>query len=313
MRPSFRILQVALIAALAGAPASARAADAAPSAEAARIKADGDRLMDTDRYAEAAAAYAKGYALTADPVFLYNEGRALEALGDYPEAVARLERFVASATPAMRSKVHGLDAHIAELKGRIASLKVTSNVRGARLLVRSKAVGVLDPGAQVEVRAGPATIDVTADGYEPWHREIDLPARRVTVVDVQLRSKVAGAILSVRSTPAGANVFVDGKGFGRAPLEGQVTPGTHGLRLELDGYEDETFEVTLRNHERRDVDVPLKSAGSITSRWWFWAGLGVLVAGGATATTLLIINSEKKPETGDFSPGQIPAGLTIGF
>jgi hypothetical protein len=142
---------------------------------------------------------------------------------------------------------------------------------------------------------------------------MDLPARQLTIIDVPLRAKVAAAIVSVRSTPAGANVFIDGKGFGRSPLESQVSPGTHGVRVDLDGYEEEVIEITVRNQERREVDVPLHASRPITSRWWFWAGLGVLVAGGATATTILLVNDEKKGETGDFSPGQIPAGFRIGF
>ena len=57
-----------------------------------------------------------------------------------------------------------------------------------------------------------------------------------------------------------------------------------------------------------DVDAQMKPnrGGGITSRWWFWTALGVVVAGGATATAVILM-TEKDPENGQgFTPGRIP-------
>ena len=41
--------------------------------------------MDQDRYADALVLYQRAYELSNDPALLYNQGRAFEALGDYPD------------------------------------------------------------------------------------------------------------------------------------------------------------------------------------------------------------------------------------
>jgi hypothetical protein len=163
------------------------------------------------------------------------------------------------------------------------------------------------------VRAGPATIEVTAEGYESFRKDIDLQAKQTTKVDVELKAKRQVAKLAVRSRPPGSDVFVDGVGFGRAPLEAEVPAGTHRVKLTRSGYEDEQIDIHAKNGERRELDVTMKDRSGIASRWWFWTGLGVVVAG-ATVATILIVHSssgsETKPAlTGDFSPGQIPAAI----
>jgi hypothetical protein len=62
-------------------PATATAASSAAStAKAKALKSEGDALMVKLRYADALAKYDEAYALSADPVMLYNSGRALEAI-----------------------------------------------------------------------------------------------------------------------------------------------------------------------------------------------------------------------------------------
>jgi hypothetical protein len=283
------------------------------AADAASLKKEADGYMDAERFAEAAQTYARAYELSHDPALLYNEGRALEALGEYADAVARLQAFRSTANPTLLARAAKLDQHIEELKGRLATLVVTTNVTGARLNVRDKFLRTVEGSAEVLVRAGPATIEVTAEGYESFRKDIDLQAKQTTKVDVELKAKRQVAKLAVRSRPPGSDVFVDGVGFGRAPLEAEVPAGTHRVKLTRSGYEDEQIDIHAKNGERRELDVTMKDRSGIASRWWFWTGLGVVVAG-ATVATIHIVHSssgsETKPAlTGDFSPGQIPAAI----
>ena len=58
--------------------------------------------------------------------------------------------------------------------------------------------------------------------------------------------------------------------------------------------------------ERKELSLVLVAKkGGITSRWWFWTGLGVVAAGGATIAAVLIATSTDRPHgTGEgFSPG----------
>jgi hypothetical protein len=82
------------------------------------------------------------------------------------------------------------------------------------------------------------------------------------------RAQEAGTVLELRTDPAGATVFIDGKKLGRTPLRlvDRVDPGTHRVRISLEGYRP--FErripvgsvvrlnLTLTPLEDEDKDAP---------------------------------------------------------
>ena len=272
-------------------------------AEAARLKKEADLLMDQDRHADALHLYARAYELTSDPALLYNQGRALESLGEYPEALEKLERFDRQATPALRAKVPGLSDLLADLRGRIATLIVTTNAPHARLLVRDKAAGTIEnEQVRIKTRAGSATVEVVAEGYAPFKKVIDLAGGAVTKVDAQLSPKKNDARVLVRSRP-NADVSVDDKPIGRSPLELRLPPGQHTLVARAPGRETERIPMTLSAGERREVDIELREPPGILSRWWFWTAVGVVVVGGAAGTYAL--TQERSPDRGTFGGGVV--------
>jgi hypothetical protein len=103
-------------------------------------------------------------------------------------------------------------------------------------------------------------------------------------------------------------VKVDGRLVGDAPLEVQVPAGTHQLSMHRDGYEDASTSTVIAVGERKEVSLRLESTPSIFGRWWFWTGVGVVVAGGAAVTVALL--TEKNADRGDgFEPQQVSAPL----
>src|SRR5579883_647780 len=163
----------------APAPAPAPGPSAAPAnpdaARAAELKKRGDDAMDTGRPADAVIAYAQAYELTKDPVFLYNQGRALQATGRYPEALAQLETFDATAPPELKARVPGLGDLLAEVRGRVSTLAVTCAVAGAQIRLNDTKVGTTPLAVPLKVNAGHAVLELTAEGYRPFRRELDLP------------------------------------------------------------------------------------------------------------------------------------------
>lgn len=277
-----------------------------PKAEAARMKREADVLMDQDKYAEALALYAKAFAITGDPALLYNQGRALEAMGEYPDALDKLEQFEREAPPALQKKVSGLRDHLDDLRGRIATLVITTNAPGARLLVREKAAATLDRETKVRTRAGPATIEIAAEGFEPYRASLELPGGAMIPLDAQLVPKKKApeeALVIVRTKPA-ADIAIDGRALGRAPLEAKMAPGSYVLTANADGYREERVPMTLSLGDRREVDLELKRPSPIVARWWFWTGIAVVVAGGIA--TYAVLTTERSPSDGTFRPGSVP-------
>ena len=210
--------------------------------DAVALKAEADSLFDRGRYADAYDLYKRAYAKTSDPALLYNQARALESMGEYPEALDKLEAFAREAPPDVRAKVPKLEALTADLRARIAEIHVKTNAPSARLYVRGKDLGPVERDRIVHARAGDAAIRVEADGYEPFTREVLLPGGGSLDVDAQLERKAS-----------------------------RTGGGTE---------------------------------AGVTSRWWFWTALGVVVVGGATVA-VVALTTEKAPERGTFDPTPI--------
>ena len=299
------------------APPPAPAAPAAPAdttaSRAAAMKKTGDRAMDAFRYADAYAAYSDVYALTLDPVLLYNMGRALQALNRFPEALDRLEAFQVVAPPALRARVPRLDELITDLRGRVTTLKVTSSVEGARVLVRSTVLSKLPLSTPLRLSSGKAEIEVEAEGYFPFHRTVDLPGGGEITVEATLFSKATTGLLVINASAPGSMVYVDGQKAGLAPVELNVAGGSH--RLKLTNLDFRTYETTtvVAAGSRKDVDVKLLPPLLVT-RWWFWGG--VTLVGVAAGVIAYAATTERAPGRGDIAPGQISApaaakGITL--
>jgi hypothetical protein len=258
--------------------------------------------MDALRYADAYAAYSDVYALTLDPALLYNMGRALQALNRYPEALDRLEAFQVVAPPALLSRVPRLGELIADLRGRVTTLKVTSSVPGARVLVRSTVMSKLPLSTPLRLSSGRAEVEVEADGYFPFHRAVDLPGGAEITVDAKLFSKSTTGLLVINASAAGSTVFVDEQKAGLAPVELNVPGGAHRIKVRnLDFRTYETSAVVVAG-ARKDVDVNLLPP-LIVTRWWFWGG--VTLVGVAAGVIAYAATTERSPGRGDIAPGQI--------
>lgn len=297
-------LSIALcIAALAG---RARGEPVSPD-RAVELKQEGDSAMVSLRYADALDAYSASYELDRNPALLYNLGRALQALGRYPEAFAKLEAFSTAAPPELKRKVPKLAELIEDVRIRVSRLMVTSNVAGARVHVRKRELGPTPLVGPISLNAGNAVIEVSAEGYLPYRRIVRLPPGGEYALHVELLERDRSGILLVATNVRGARVFVDGKLVGMAPTETIVSPGTHRVSATHAGYHDAQSTAVLRAGERKSFVVELEATVPITQRWWFWTGVGAVVAGGAALSIALL--SERSPDNGDIPPGQIAATL----
>jgi hypothetical protein len=283
-------------------------AHAQPSVSA-DLKKRGDQLFDQSKFAEAYDYYEKAYAAHPDPALLYNQGRALESMGEYPEAIGKLEYFKTEAPPALVAKVQ-VDALLAEMRARLATLTIRSNVDNAELLLRGKSLGPMERKRIVSTRAGTAEIELRAPGFDTMKRTVDLPRGAALDVEMNLTPTAKQGVIAIASNPTGSDVIVDDRPLGISPLETKVPAGQHTIVLRHEGYDEQRVGVTVGINERRDVNVDLPEKRSVFGRWYFWAGIGVLATGGIIAAAALI---DKPAEKGSFTPDQTRAPLMISF
>jgi len=290
------------------AAADTAAAPASPEERAATLKKQGDAAMDALRYDEAIDAYTQAYALSPDPALLYNSGRVHQARGEWPAALADLERFSHDATPELRQRVPKLDELLAEARGHVATVTITSNVDGARVLVRKTQVGTTPIPSPLQLDSGPATVEVLAEGFFDWRRELELKGGATTVLVAQLGTKSTSGILRVSALTPGTRVRIDEAPASSAPAEAIVLAGVHRVVIHADGYDDLETNVVVGAGETKEVTLEPEKRPALTSRWWFWTGVGVVVVAGATVTYALL--TSKPADKGDqFQPGQVSAPL----
>lgn len=293
--------------------ATAPAAIAAPSKpgiaaeDAPGLKKKGDDAMLELRYEDALDAYAASYAITPNPALHYNRARALEALGRYAEALEFYERFKKEAPAELLAKVPQLDEHMAGVAKRVSSLHLKIALPGARVTLRGVVLGTTPLKAPLRVNAGKAKLEITAEGYHPYEREIELPGGGAFTVEVELKPRVVDAAqLTIEADPA-ASVELDGKPLGTTPVDAHVTPGSHTVTLSRSGYLTRTTTVVATAGEHKRVSLTLEGEPGIASRWWFWTTVGVVAAGGAVLTISLM--TSRDAGQGDIAPGRVSAPL----
>lgn len=303
-----RILEVVCAVALLMAGARvARADEGLRDPLARELKVAGDAAMQSLRYEEALAAYERATEIEPSPILLFNRGRALQALHRYPEALEHFEAFVKQATPELRAQAGELDELIARLQSQVSTLELTCNVKGATVLVRGTKIGVTPLEAPARLNAGVAALTVTANGYAPYERQIELPGAGELRLELRLKPLKTRGRVTISSPVAGAMVFVDGERLGTVPAEAALPSGRHRVRLERPGYEAAETTVEIADGESRTVSLALEQEPGLLGKWWFWTTAGVVVAGGVGLTVALM--TERKPDRGDIAPGVISAPL----
>ena len=272
-----------------------------------QLKVEGDAAFDAFLYADALRAYEASYEAPHDPALLFNRGRALQALGRYPEALEMFERFDKEASPGLRAKVPGLAKLIEDVRTRVATLRVTCNVAGAQVLVADRVVGETGTLGDVRLNAGTAVVKVTRDGFFPVKRDVQLKGSMLTTLEIKLLPRATSGVLAVIVEPAAARVTIDGKFEGNAPIELVLPAGTHDVSLQSPGYEPLSSKAVVRADGRVDVRLTMQATPSVLSRWWFWTGVGAVVVSGVIIGVALTTN--RNPGEGDFSPGRATAPL----
>ena len=276
---------------------------------AAEKKKEGDLAMQEKRFAEALAAYDAAYEASPDAALIYNRARAEEHAEHFPEALALIEEFAEKAPPELRAKVPKLDELTRSIRARVALLTVQIELPGAAVRLRGLSLGASPLPPVLRVPTGPVTLEVTREGYQPFTRDLSLVGGEPTTVKVSLVPVAKPTVLVVRSAIAGSLVRLDGDVAGAPPVERTVTPGHHAIEVSKEGYQSARLQLSLTEGSRREISLDPTAEKALTSRWWFWTGIGVGVVGGVALTAALL--TEKDAGKGTIAPGRVSAGLSF--
>jgi hypothetical protein len=149
---------------------SGRTLSEADRAQARALFQAGAAAVDAGRWADAVASFRAAYDLTGAPSALFNTGFALRALGRYREAAAAFVELegLTNVADAMRTQTTEL---LAEVRSRIARVRLTGLEADTRYGVRLDGAGVEDDGSRpfvLEADPGSHAVDVSLTGFEQF-------------------------------------------------------------------------------------------------------------------------------------------------
>lgn len=144
-----------------------------------------------------------------------------------------------------------------------ATLDVQTNPNGSDVFLDGDFIGVTP--LRFSARPGRHDLEITRDGYRTVTRSFVTRPGETIRIEASLERIRRDATVDFRTTPSGADVFVDGDFVGVTPVDNvRVSQGQHEVRFALNGYEStrQTFSVQAGDDTR--VSATLRATtGSI--------------------------------------------------
>lgn len=120
---------------------------------------------------------------------------------------------------------------------------LTPGVSGARVRIDGVDIGVT-PLQDIEVEPGVRNLTISMDRYLDHSDSIEIEGRRQPQ-DFTAELKPAWAVVDFATSPAGADVLIDGQLVGTTPLVTEIIQGTRDVTLKLGGHKawQDDFDV----------------------------------------------------------------------
>jgi hypothetical protein len=302
-------------------PAPEPAPAPAPAEDDPTVRADaafrrGVDLSKRAQWSEALKAFEEAAAIADSPDVQFNIAYCRRALGRYVSARQAIRAALARAEEMDSSRRQIAEGYLAEFGSVIIRLEVELAPHAAtRLSVNGLGLVPSPEDGGAFIAASPAG-EGTLVGKRRFTLLLDpgrylfraeRPGHTAAVVrreyrdgqkarPLKLRLDELPALVSVRSNPKGADVFINGTRQGATPFTGQEYPaGRYELRLEKPDYESYKVDLNLDAGEPFDGNVELVPyTPPLYTRWWFWAS-GVATAGAIAVVTYFVTRPEPEP------------------
>lgn len=201
------------------------------------------------------------------------------------------------------------------------NVKSPAGLSGAVLSVDGREIGTLPMPAQA-LPPGEHTVTVKRPGYAAFVKKVLVTGGKT--VDVDARLTAVSAVLSVSSDVDGAQVLLNGRNIGTAPLKDvEVPAGPAEVAVIKEGFKEDAqkinfiagkdYPVVVRFNpgETRTLasdrpvantltplndvtpvgGVTAKDPEPITTKWYFWTGVAVVVVAAAAVTTAVVVGN----------------------
>ena len=141
---------------------------------------------------------------------------------------------------------------------------IDSSPQGAQFQVDGRSdPSYVTPFELADLNPGKHIISISKPGYSSEIRSVDVVSGAKASLVLHLAAM--NALIVVNSTPAGAEIVVDGKPTGRVtPAQFSVEKGSHTVLLRKQGYLDETVTSNLSPAQNFQYAPQLRALGNVT-------------------------------------------------
>ncbi len=224
---------------------------------------EGIALRRAGRDADALPKFERAYRNGKTPRTAAQLGLCLQALGRWADADPLLaEALTSTEDPWIRKNRQTIKDALEQVKAHVVRVEILGQPEGARVAVNGRTVGSLPLPAPVLVNEGSVDIEVTANGYKPNVKNLNVVGGSFQSVVFRLES----------TTPAPTSA--------PAPLPLATAP-------------DEARVGAL--HVSAEADATSERNRPITKSPWFWVGAAALVGGIVLGVVLATSGEAKDP------------------
>lgn len=135
------------------------------------------------------------------------------------------------------------------------TLVIEASIENAEVVVDEETVGYT-PVDPIELAPGSHTVRVRRPGYTQFDEVVEIEPGQEARLPVDMIA--LAMVLTVRSTPDEARVFVDGTFRGNTPLELELIEGEHSLRVTSPRHHERIRTVTAVPGQIDALDVTLE-------------------------------------------------------
>lgn len=257
----------------------------------------GVQLLERGQFAEAVVALDRARSMREAPAVLRNLAIARRGMGQFVEAAAALERYRQVAGDAIPQAIRTeVERQLNELNASIALASVQVDGSGAEVTIDARLVAPQDLGRPISLNPGSHIFRAAGDGlHAAEETRVVRPGERFQV-RLSPERIVAPAMIRVFPSVVGATVRVDDRLLTSPDRAQTLSPGRHRVMVRAPDYEAWSTEIDVAPGQTQQLHVTLlRESRSVVRQWWFWTGLGVLVAGATTAILVTTLSAQEPP------------------
>jgi len=156
------------------------------------------------------------------------------------------------------NKMSSMTAVLQEMAG---SVSIMSKPSKAMILIDGNEVGTT-PMNVGDLSHGTHIVNISMDGYNAWSQSVEINAKQKAELSAVLQE--ATGLVTIKSIPSDALIFIDGKKVGNAPDKiSDIKTGTHLVEVKMDGYENWRENIEIADKEYNLTATLQEKTGSI--------------------------------------------------